>query len=170
MAKRCFTGNPVNYVESLEPIGSTFSPDGNWIAYHSVPRGSNSLATNSGTFIEPFPATGARYQLPKVERDFQPVWSRDAVVLYYLGATASGQLAAVNVSTESGVSFGSPTSFPFTLAAGRLSGAMRGFDVLPDGRFIGLTSGTDASRDSGPSEIRFVLNWFEELKRLVPTE
>jgi len=28
-------------VQSLEPLGSMFSPDGRWIVYHSLPRGAN---------------------------------------------------------------------------------------------------------------------------------
>jgi hypothetical protein len=47
----------------------------------------------------------------------------------------------------------------------------RAFDVLPDGRFVGLVSGSaeDISAESASPEIRVVQNWTEELKRLVPT-
>ena len=44
--------------------------------------------------------------------------------------------------------------------------------MLPDGRLVGLIAATEApssgARPSSP-EMRVVLNWFEELKRLVPT-
>jgi hypothetical protein len=40
------------------------------------------------------------------------------------------------------------------------------FDVSPDGqRFLMIRS----ESSSRPTEIRLVLNWFEDLKRLVPT-
>jgi hypothetical protein len=43
------------------------------------------------------------------------------------------------------------------------------YDVLPDGRFITLLPA-----DSGPAgvrpELRVILNWTDELKRLVPTK
>jgi len=43
--------------------------------------------------------------------------------------------------------------------------------MLPDGRFVGLIAAAAAqssgARPSSP-EMRVVLNWFEELKRLVP--
>jgi len=41
-----------------------------------------------------------------------------------------------------------------------------GYDVLPDGRFV-MVRGADPS---GSREIVIVQNWFEELKRLVPTK
>jgi hypothetical protein len=46
----------------------------------------------------------------------------------------------------------------------------RDYDVLPDGRFIGLVA--EGSEDASviPGEIRVVLNWFEELKRLLPAK
>ena len=40
------------------------------------------------------------------------------------------------------------------------------WDLAPDGRFLVIKPSAD---DSDPSELRIVLNWFEELERLVPT-
>jgi Tol biopolymer transport system component len=155
-------------VQSREPIGSVFSPDGRWIAYHALPAGSSPFSTSSGVFVEPFPATGARYQAPKTNRDFQPLWSRDGTELFYVATTASG-LTAVPVKTTSGVTFGSPHSFPFIANAGRISGATRAFDAVPDGRFIGLVLGLDdQSGAATSSEVRVVLNWFDELQRVAP--
>ncbi len=130
------------------------------------------MTTSSGIFVEPFPATGARYQAPKILRDFQPVWSPDGSELFYVGATVSGQLTAVEASTGSGISFGSPAPFPFRLVAGRLSDGRRAFDVLPDGRFVGpvAESALEAESEAEAREVRLVFNWFEELERLVPTE
>ena len=155
---------------SVDPIGSVFSPDGRWIAYHSVLAQGQELSTTSGVFVEPYPATGARYQVPKVFRDFQPLWSPDGADLFYIGSTASAQLAVTRTSTASGVTFGSPELVPFILTAGRLSGATRAFDVLPDGRFVGAmaASADGVIGSAGAPEIRLVVKWFEELKRLVP--
>ena len=155
-------------VQSIEPIGAVFSPDGRWLAYHALPPGADGFRVG-GVFVEPFPATGARYQAPKVSRDFQPTWSRDGRQLFYIGTTASGQLASVEVDTSSGLSFGRPTLLPFALAAGRLSAATRAYDTLPDGRFVGPRPvGGDANLDLPLREVRVVTNWFTELERLVP--
>jgi Tol biopolymer transport system component len=155
-------------IESIEPISATFSPDGNWIAYHELKSAGDELATNSGVFIVSFPVTGEPVQLPKIERDFMPVWSREGLRVNYIPSTASGQLVSVDVSTENGLSFSTRPSIPFALTAGRLSGATRSFDVLPEGQFIGFTSGADGGASVVPQEVRFVINWFEELERLAP--
>lgn len=41
----------------------------------------------------------------------------------------------------------------------------KNYDVAPDGRFIMVKPKVDVS----PTEIHVVLNWFEEVKRRVPT-
>jgi eukaryotic-like serine/threonine-protein kinase len=151
---------------SSEPTGAVFTSDGRWVTYHSLPPGALPSGENSGVFVEPFPATGTRYQPQRIGRDFQPVWSRDATELFYIGTTNVG-LVAVPVTMKAGVSFGEPKRIPFEVNAGRLSGRMRPFDVLPDGRFVGIVAGSAGT--GAYSDIRIVLNWFEELKRKVPS-
>ena len=49
------------------------------------------------------------------------------------------------------------------------AGVVQGYDVSPDGRrfvFIGQRARTEI--EDQPREIHVVLNWFEELKQLVP--
>jgi hypothetical protein len=71
------------------------------------------------------------------------------------------------VSTQSGVTFGTPEILPARVTAGRTSNEPRAFDILPDGRFVGLIgSGTDSL---AAIELRLVQNWFDELKQRVPT-
>jgi hypothetical protein len=43
----------------------------------------------------------------------------------------------------------------------------RAYDITPDGRLIGLIAPGQTGEGAG-QEIRIYLNWFEELKRLVP--
>jgi Tol biopolymer transport system component len=164
-------GAPTRFgdLRSVEPIGSAFSADGKWIAYHKIETLGLWQSSDAGVFVEPFPATGARYQAPRVNRDFQPFWSRDGGTLFYVGSTGSRQLVAVPVSRASGLTFGTPVTFPFTLTGGRLSGVARAFDVMPDGRFIGLVpgDGSDPLADRSP-EVHVIVNWSEEVKRLAP--
>jgi Tol biopolymer transport system component len=75
------------------PVSTTqanvaFSPDGRWVAYDS----NEPDATRFRVFVQPFPPTGAKYQLP--EAGVAPVWSRDGKQIFYgsggVGATVSG--------------------------------------------------------------------------------
>ena len=158
---------PYGHVVSAEAIEPTFSPDGRWIAYSAAPP-STGVSPNRGVYVQPVPASGARYQAPKQQLDFQPVWSPDGHELFYVPSAASGRIAAARVSTQSGVTFGAPEILPARVTAARTSNEPRAFDILPDGRFIGLIgSGSDSL---AAIELRLVLNWFEELKQRAPVK
>ena len=43
------------------------------------------------------------------------------------------------------------------------------YDVAPDGRVVLIKRGTETSRNDAHRRINVVQHWFEELKRLVPT-
>ena len=59
---------------------AVFSADGQWIAYEWQPAGGKS----SSIYVEPFPRTGARYQIA-TECCWNPMWSSDGTRLLYLG-------------------------------------------------------------------------------------
>ena len=101
--------------------------------------------------------------------DLHPVWSPDGRELMYIPALASAQLATVRVAARDGLTFGVPVTSPFWITPNSLITQPRAYDVLPDGRFVGLidASEPDGSLTNGTSEIRVVLNWFEELKARV---
>jgi serine/threonine-protein kinase len=140
-----------------------FSPDGHWVAY----------ATPDSSYIQPFPATGARYELPRVYADRGanfPIWSSDGTRLYF--ASSPTEFAAVTVTTQPTVAFGNPVPVPRSFVTPPAGTLPRPWDAAADGRFIGLIDPRDvAAAGTGPTrpEIRIVLNWFEELERLVPT-
>ena len=78
----------------------------------------------------------------------------------------------VKVSTLPAFTFGEATTFPgpFDNVPPNVE---RPYDVSHDGqRFIGLASANDGQRPGKGLEpqIRVVLNWVEELKRLVPSK
>ena len=63
------------------PVGGgmpqpSFSPDGQWLAYRSNESGST-------IYVQPFPATGAKYQ---IATGSSPVWSRDGKKLFFGGS------------------------------------------------------------------------------------
>ena len=155
-------------VESREPIDAVFSPGGRWIAHSAAPIRDTS-SPNRGVFVQPFPATGARYPAPKVRIDYQPVWTPDGQELIYVASITTGLMAAVTVTSQPGLTFGRPVTFPSFVTGDMLPDHGRAYDIMPDGRFVGLVATTKPEARIA-SELRAVLNWTEELKRLVPTK
>ena len=71
---------------------------------------------------------------------------------------------AVDVTTEPEFDHGTPYEL-FDRAY--YDSANRQFDISPDGeRFLMIESG---QAEAASARINIILNWFEELKRLVPT-
>ena len=46
----------------------------------------------------------------------------------------------------------------------------RNYDVAPDGQRFLMTVNKEPPTNRAPAQMIFVQNWFEELKRLVPTK
>jgi serine/threonine-protein kinase len=162
------TTAPFGGVSSIGSIGSVFSPDGKWLAYAQGRPGAVS-DVNRGVFLQPFPATGAVYQVPKQLVDFHPVWAKSGGrELVFTAAATAGLMVAVRVTTAAGVTFGTPERFPASVSGDRVASEPRAWDILPDGRFIGITSTTEDAVRGSSLQMRLVLNWFEELKQRVP--
>lgn len=144
-------------LDAARPVGVAFSPDGRSFAY--------SIA--SVVYVEPFPRTGARYQVGSAGH--HPIWSPDGNELFF--EPGPTQLQVVPVQTQPTFAFGNPVSLRAG-AFGSTNPAMpRNRDLTRDGtRFIAPVVADEGTRGTAAStrEIRIVLNWFEELKRLVP--
>ena len=82
------------------------------------------------------------------------------------------QVARVSAGKRwTSVRFGTTVELTRAPIPGVLSVDFRGYDLLPDGRIVSVSSSFDqALPGASGSEIRVVLNWFEELKRLAPPE
>ena len=97
------------------------------------------------------------------------MWSPDGKELFFL--TAQGSLAAVSIRTDPVFTFGNPVPLPITGFINNDQGnVQRAFDITPDGKqFVVLFPADqhDSETTSAP-QIQVVLNWLEELKRLVP--
>jgi Tol biopolymer transport system component len=153
-------------VTSSDPIGAVFSPDGKWIAYTRT-ESDDISAADRGVFAQPFPATGTVYQAPRQLVDFHPLWTRDGKELLFLASTTARQMAAMQVTASGGgLTFSTPTRFPAAVTGDKLSADPRSFDILPDGRLIGLVGGGDIG-GPGFAELRVVSNWFAELTQRV---
>jgi serine/threonine-protein kinase len=153
---------PYGDVRSSNPPGAVFSPDGRWVAYASTERGMTT------TYVQPFPATGAKHQLAAHAADTpkHPRWSPDGKELFLNISVTS--FASVRVTTQPAFAFGNPVPLPKTLEGGP-AGTRTPYDLLPDGRFVGLvTAGLSQFGRGSENQIDVVLNWDQELKRLVP--
>lgn len=139
------------------PTDAVFSPDGRWVAYQAGDRGTGEATT----YVQPFPPTGAKFQ---IARGGRPVWSRDGRELFLIPAPS--RLTAVSVRTEPTFAFTSPVLVPRRFGLSPPANP-RTFDLLPDGRIVGIGSAGQFDRAGSP-DIHVVLNWFEELRTRVP--
>lgn len=149
---------PFGGVHSTDQTAALFSPDGRWVAYHATEQNSTTV------YVQPFPATGARYQLVKRAADapHHALWSRDGKELFFIPRV--GVFEAVSVTTRPAFAFGNPVAVPRPFLAGP-PGARRNFDITRDGRFVATVApGSTTSGPAATPEVHVVLNWFEELK------
>jgi hypothetical protein len=117
--------------------------------------------------VQPFPATGAKYQLPIAPDNHHPAWSRDGKELFY--TPGPGEHSSIAVTTTPTFAFGTPSPIKQVLLNGP-PGNPRQYDVMPDGRILGkLPDDQSATGSAISSDIQIVVNWFEELKQRVPT-
>jgi dipeptidyl aminopeptidase/acylaminoacyl peptidase len=159
-------------IRSASPTDAVFSPDGRWVAYSA-----QTVNENRVVYVQPFPPTGATYQLPVLEAGGyrHPRWSPDGKELFYWSG-GNVRMRAVAVTTQPTFAFGNPTPIPNpTYWLDTVADAARQYDVTADGqRFVGrIVPGSANSTDAGAAmnaEIQVVLNWFEDLKARVPTK
>jgi serine/threonine-protein kinase len=131
-----------------------FSPDGNWVAYKSDETGTNQV------YVNRFPDGGRKLQI-SVEGGSRPRWSRDGNEIYFRNGT---KVMAVEVTLGDRLTAGRPREL-FSGAYMARNSRMD-YDVAADGRFVMVkTPDEDRAR-----EINVVLNWFQELESLVPTD
>ena len=153
---------PFAEVPNSIQVHASISPDGRWVAYMSTELGSS----NPQVFVQPYPATGAKYQIT-TDGAVAPLWSPDGKQIYYWWG---GRILAIDVRTQPGLSFGKPSPLPIQLVS-QPSPGLRDYDVTPDGKqFLIVTSGasTAAGQTAVSAQIDVVLNWFEELKQRAP--
>ncbi len=132
--------------------GPVFSPDGRWLAYRSNESGRQEI------YVQPFPATGAKW-LISTEGGEEAVWARSGELFYRNG----DKMMAVDITTDPTFTSGTPK----LLFEGEYFtyGPRAEYDVTPDGqKFLMIKT-----REQQVAELNVIQNWFEELKRLVPT-
>jgi serine/threonine-protein kinase len=156
---------PFGDVRSSYPLNSAFSPDGRWVAYTL-----RSAAGVVAVYVQPFPVTGALYQVSKDDIGHHPLWSPDGKALFYF--PGGDQLVSVSVVTQPTLMLGNPTPVPGGLSVNTTQTDPRNHDITVDGqRFIAVVDSLQTqSRVPTAPQIQIVLNWFEELKARMPTK
>jgi serine/threonine-protein kinase len=129
-----------------------FSPDGRWLAYYSDESGRGEI------YVRSFPNPEERREKISTEgSELGLAWAPDGRELFYLNGNT---MMTVDIETEPDFIAGTPQVLfeaPFPVSPE--------FDVTPDGqRFLMVQIG----EQQGAGLINVVLNWFEELKDLVP--
>ena len=155
---------PTAFADTLaDEKHSSFSPDGRWVAYMATTEGSSDI------YIQPFPQTGAKYQVATAGRT--PAWSPDGRQLFF-HATALNRFVVVDIRAQQGLTWGTPVPLPIDDAIHPL--AQGNYDVTPDGKqlLIVLPAQTvqTATARRASVQINIVLNWYEELRACAPVK
>ncbi len=129
-------------------LEAVFSPDARWIAYQSDESGRFEI------YLRPYPGPDPKKQI-SIDGGWGPLWNPNGRELFF--KTATGLMSTPMAA-------GQPAG-PATVVFAPIWGVpVRDYSVSPDGRRFLL-----AESGSSP-QINVVTNWFEELKRLVPTD
>jgi Tol biopolymer transport system component len=134
----------------------TISPSGRWLAYSSDESGRAEI------YIKTYPGPAGAIPVT-TDGGVEPVWDPSEKELYYRNDTGD-KLFKVSILTEPTVQVGSPE----LLFEGRFLWSFlwgRNYDISPKGDFFILI---EVGETQPAAQINVVVNWFEELKRLVP--
>ena len=144
-----------------------FSPDGRWLAYGSNEGGRGEV------YVRPYPGPGKRVTI-STNGGKSPAWSGDGRELFYREVSGSGSMMAVKIAVEEG-KLGA--GIPEPLFEGKFLSTRytRSYDVTRDGqRFLMIEFYPEESRVRREKylgkKVSIVQNWFEELRRLAPTD
>jgi serine/threonine-protein kinase len=145
---------PVVDTQFIE-YGAALSADGRWLAYQSNESGRPEV------YVRDMAGSGGRWSISTGGGE-EPRWSPDGRELYYRNKDL---FMSVAVDTRSGFQAGTPKTL-FSGVLNLRSNSGISYDVDPKGnRFLMLRQ---KEEDSSAAQVRIVLNWFEELRRLAP--
>ena len=129
-----------------------FSPDGRWLAYMSTQSGRQEI------WVRSFPGSGGTWQVT-TEGGTEPVWSRTRKELFY----RNGARVMVATYATDGDSFRVEQSRQVGLIRNRPRQPV--YALHPDGERLVVAA--VATSDGPQNTIVFILNFFDELRRVV---
>jgi serine/threonine-protein kinase len=133
------------------------SPNGRWLAYTSNESGRFEV------YVRSFPDLDRKWQI-STDGGIESAWSRDGTELFYRDEEGF-RLMAVDTALEPSFRPGKPRLL-FEGSFVESPGYGRNYDVAPDGQsFLMVKQEMEGIEDA---QIHVVLDWLEELKRLVP--
>jgi Tol biopolymer transport system component len=143
---------------------SRISPDGNWVSYVSVETGINQV------YVHPYPdISSGKWQI-SINGGNEPIWDADSKSIYFIGA--EDQLYSVtNLNSDEDQFSASLPEIVLDLENVQFN-RTRNYAVHPSGdKFLFMRSPeTEGLLNTDVVSLVMVENWFEELKRLAPTE
>ena len=145
---------------TYEVTSPVFSPDGRWLAYASNESG------NYEVYVRPFPGPGGKWQISTEGGGF-PKWSRNGKELFYRAQDSKLMVAAYTASGDSFVAgkpqLWSPGQFV------DLGPFYNSFALHPDGKRFAVLKAPGAGETAPVHKVTFIFNFFDELRRKVPT-
>ena len=144
--------------EEFDELNGEVSPDGHFLAYQSNGSGRSEI------YVCPFPDVDAGRWTISTAGGREPLWSPDGSELFY---RTSDSVMAVPIQTEPAFEPGSPEKL-FTGSYAVRTGRM--YDIHPDGDRFLMIKPSETTEGGARNDVVLVQNWFEELKRLVPTD
>ena len=156
-------GEPRIFLQTPASEGfPALSPEGRLLAYQSDESGQQEV------YLRSFPDGGSKVQV-SAGGGIEPVWARSGKELFYRAPLQGRQRRFMVVDVSPGN--------PIRVSRGRglfedsyevvgLNLGTPNYDVFPDGQhFVMVETNREASRIT---HFNVIVNWFEELKRLVP--
>jgi len=129
-------------------FGAALSPDGRWLAYHSLEAG------QSEVYVTPFPAAGQRTRV-STSGGWDPAWIRGGRELLYLSQQGR-DVSVMSVSVGTGPALTTGTPRPILTRRGLAS-----FAATADGERLLLSVD---SGDTPPPYISLIFNWTEVMR------
>ena len=147
-----------NSVETLiaEARSAVLSPDGRWLAYTFLASGRGEV------YVSSYPALDQKF-LVSTDGGSEPRWSGNSRELFYRNGD---KMMAVDIRAEAEFSASKPKLlFEGRFAIDPIGGDAINYDVTADGqRFVMIRE------DQHARKLHVVVNWYDELNRLVPTD
>jgi len=132
-----------------------FSPNGRWLAFSSNRSGQFEV------YVKPYPGQGGIVPI-STDGGLEPVWARNGEELFYRNGR---KMMVVPVQMEPAFKAEKPELLFEGSYLYSITNLSTNYDVTPDGQRFVMVQGAEVEQ----TQINVVLNWFEELKQVVPT-